>query len=135
MSAYFEKVKSFVVDLDLTITSEDEAEELVIVDRPEDGIVNLVIDCEDPILIIEQLIMPVPNQPGDLFKQLLKMNRTLVHGAFLLDEDDRYIIFRDTLQLANLDLNELEGSVAALSLAMAEYGPELLEYVKTGEGA
>jgi hypothetical protein len=32
------------------------------------------------------------------------------------------------LQLANLDQNELEGSIDALSLALAENGPELIEY-------
>jgi hypothetical protein len=34
------------------------------------------------------------------------------------------------LQLANLDLNELEGTIQALSLALAENGTELLEYAK-----
>ena len=58
------------------------------------------------------------------------MNTTLVHGAFVLDETAERIFYRDTLQLANLDLNELEGSVRALSLALAEYGDELLSLLK-----
>ena len=58
------------------------------------------------------------------------MNNTLVHGAFALDETGRRIFYRDTLQLANLDLNELEGSIRALSLALAENGAELLAYWK-----
>ena len=129
MSAQFELVKSYLLDLDLTITKEDEPEELVIVDDEEAGIKNLIVDCEEPILVIEQLIMEVPAEPGDLYRRLLQMNRTLVHGAFVLDEEGRRVIFRDTLQLANLDLNELEGSIGALSLAMAEHGGELLSYV------
>jgi hypothetical protein len=56
------------------------------------------------------------------------MNRNLVHGAFVLDENAEVILFRDTLQLENLDRNELEGSIHALSLALSEYGAELLEY-------
>ena len=72
----------------------------------------------------------MPDEPGDLFKRLLQMNNTLVHGAFVLDETGGRIFFRDTLQLANLDLNELEGSIRALSLALAEYGTELLTHLR-----
>ena len=130
MSEKFEMVKNYLMDLDLKIVKEDRAEELVVVENPEDGIQNMIIDCEAPILILEQLIMDVPKQPGDLFKRLLQMNRSLVHGAFVLDEEGKKIIFRDTLQLESLDLNELEASIQALSLALAENGGELLNYAK-----
>ncbi len=57
------------------------------------------------------------------------MNRTMVHGAFVLDDEEgNRVLFRDTLQLENLDRNELEGSIQALGLALAENGAELLEY-------
>ena len=58
------------------------------------------------------------------------MNNTLVHGAFVLDETGGRIFFRDTLQLSHLDVNELEASIRSLSLALAEYGAELLTYLK-----
>jgi hypothetical protein len=90
----------------------------------------LIIDCEEPLLVLEQLIMKVPSDSGTFFKRLLQMNRTLVHGAFVLDEEGKYLFFRDTLQLENLDVNELEGSIRSLSLAMAEHGSELLKYAK-----
>lgn len=129
MSEAFDLVKSYVLDLDLEIVKEVEAEELVIVEDEDSGIKNLVIDCEDPILILEQLIMQVPKVDSAIFyRRLLQMNRTLVHGAFVLDEAGEYIFFRDTLQLANLDRNELEGSIRALSLALAEYADELLDF-------
>ncbi len=128
MSEKFELVKSYLLDLDLKITEENSAEELVIVEDEDSGIKNLVIDCEEPIVILEQLIMEVPGEVGEFFRRLLQINRTLVHGAFVLDEDSRYIFFRDTLQLENLDANELEGSISALSLALAENGEELLSY-------
>ena len=73
--------------------------------------------------------MKVPQKTETLYRRLLQLNRELVHGAFVLDETETYIIFRDTLQLENLDRNELEGSIHALSLALSEYGAELLEYV------
>lgn len=124
----FETVKQYLQNLDLPVLEEDAPEELVVVRDEEAGISRLVIDCEAPLLILEQRILPVPADPGDLYKRLLQMNRTLVHGAFVLDEEGTQVIFRDTLQLETLDEHELESSVDALSLAMAEYGSELLGY-------
>ena len=129
MSNYFKKVRNFILDLDLRIVSFDEREELFVVDDEKSGIKNLIIDCEDPILILEQQMFPVPNRAKEtphLFRRLLEMNRELVHGAFVLNSDASMVIFRDTLQLENLDLNELKGSVNALSLGLAEFGNELL---------
>ena len=129
MSENLDRVKGYLLDLDLTIVSENETEQLIVVDDEDSGIKQLVIDCEPPIVVLEQLIGEVPTEPQDLFERLLQMNNTLVHGAFVLDETGGRIFFRDTLQLANLDLNELEGSIRALSLALAEYGAELLTYL------
>lgn len=133
MSEKFEHVKQIINDMDMVIVSEDAAEELVVVEDEENGIKNLFIDCEEPIVVLEQVILKVP--PGDagkqanLFRRLLQINRNLVHGALVLDENSEFIIFRDTLQLENLDRNELEGSIHALSLGLSEYGSELLTYV------
>ena len=130
MSEHLDRVKGYLLDLDLTIVAENEADTLVVVDDEDNGIKQLVIDCEPPIVVLEQLIAEVPPEPGDLFKRLLQMNNTLVHGAFVLDETGSRIFFRDTLQISHLDINELEGSIRALSLALAEYGAELLDYLK-----
>jgi hypothetical protein len=129
MSENLNLVKGYLLDINLNIVSEDEAKELVVVQDEENGIRNLIIDCEPPIIILEQLIMNVPEDAGDFFRRLLQMNRTMVHGAFVLDnEEGSRVLFRDTLQLENLDCNELEGSIRALELALAENGAELLEY-------
>ena len=128
MKEKFEKVKAYLHEINIAIVDEDADEELVVVEDEENGIKNLIIDCEEPIIVLEQVIMDVPGDAKDLFKRLLQMNRNLVHGAFVLNEDGKVVIFRDTLQLENLDRNELEGSIHALSLALSEYGSELLEY-------
>ena len=128
MMADFATVKAFLQELNLSVVSEAPAECILIVDDEERGIKNLVVDCEEPILIFEQVVMPVPATSVDLFRRLLQMNRTLVHGAFTLDEDGGKILFRDTLRLENLDLNEVEGTIEALSLAMAEHATELLAF-------
>ena len=131
MSENLQKVKDYLDELELSISSEDDAEELVVIDDEEKGIKNLIIDCEDPVLVLEQVIMDVPQNTEGFYKRLLQMNRTLVHGAFVLDEEGTKVIFRDTLQLENLDKNELEGSITALSIALAEYAGELIEFSKS----
>ncbi len=129
MSEKFELVKQYLFDMEIPIVREEPVEELVVVSDEENGIKDLMIDCEEPIIVLEQVIMEVPKSPGDLFKRLLQMNRELVHGAFVLDDNAKLILFRDTLQLENLDRNELEASIQALGLALVEFGSELISYV------
>ena len=126
----FEKVKDFILDMGFAITHEEPQEELVVIDDDERGIKNLVIDCEGSILILEQVIIPMTQDSPNFCKRLLQINRSLVHGAFVLDEEGTTLLFRDTLQLENLDRNELEGSIDALSLALAEYATELVSFVR-----
>ena len=126
----FEKVKDFILDMGFAISHEEPKEELVVIDDDERGIKNLVIDCEAPILILEQVIIPMPQESSDFCKRILQINRTLVHGAFVLDEEGTTLLFRDTLQLENLDRNELEGSLDSLSLALAEYADELVTFAR-----
>ena len=124
--ADFQTVKHYLQELHLAIVKEDPAQHILIVDDDEHGIKSLVVDCEEPLLIFEQVIMEVPANPGDMFRRLLQMNRTLVHGAFALTEDSKRVLFRDTLRIENLDLNEVQGTIQALSLALAEHAAELI---------
>ena len=126
----FEKVKNFILDMGFAISHEEPKEELVVIDDDERGIKNLVIDCEGSIVILEQVIIPMPKESSEFCKRILQINRTLVHGAFVLDEEGTTLLFRDTLQLENLDRNELEGSIDALSLGLAEYASELVSFAR-----
>lgn len=128
---HFEQVKAYLQELEFAIIKEDPSQELVVIDDEDQGINHLVIDCEDPILILEQFIFEVKKDPQvNMLKRLLQLNRTLVHGAFVIDDSGTKVLFRDTLQLENLDLNELEGSINALSVAMAENVDELISLAK-----
>jgi len=128
MENKFEQIKEYLCDMGIAIVSEEAEEELVIAEDEEKGIKNLVIDCEAPILVLELPIMKIESGSEGLFKRLLQMNRELVHGAFVLNDTGEIILLRDTLELENLDKNELEGSIHGFSLALSEYGPELLAY-------
>ncbi len=128
---HFEKVKNYLNELGFDCANEDPGDEIVIIENEDQGIKNLVVDCEDPILILEQFIFELKGEPsGNTYKRLLQMNRDLVHGAFAIDDSGNKVIFRDTLQLENLDLNELEGSINALSVAMAENSDELIKFAR-----
>jgi len=124
----FDTVKQYLLDLQLSIVEENPGEGILVVEDEERGLKNLIVDCEDPILVFEQMIMPIPANPGNLFRRLLEMNRSVVHGAFALDIEDSLVIFRDTLQLAALDANEVGGTIEALSLALAEFATELIDF-------
>ena len=62
------------------------------------------------------------------YKRLLQMNRDLVFGAFVINEVGDSLLYRNTLALENLELNELESTINALSLGLAENGGELLGF-------
>lgn len=126
----FDRVKSYLQDLNYEISAEDLAEEIVVINDLDNGINNLIIDCEFPVLIIEQHLFDMPADNGDVYKQLLIKNRDIVHGAFVLDETGKKVLFRDTLQLSSLDLNELEASINSLSILLSEYYNQIISFSK-----
>jgi len=130
----FDTVKRFVQELQLATIDEDPSEGIVVVEDEERGLKNLILNCEDPLLIFEQRILDVPTCPGELFRRLLQMNRTLVHGAIVLDEAGKSVLLHDTLALAHLDLNEMQGTIDAFSLALAEHARELITFSRQGSG-
>lgn len=130
MDPYFSKVKEYLLDLGISIVRELPEDDVLVVDNEEAGIKNLVLICSEPILIMEQHLFEMKEDAGAVFKELLKKNREMVHGAFALDDTGTKVIFRDTLQLENLDLNELEASLQSLELLMIEYADELVEFSK-----
>ena len=130
MSNYFEKVKNYLFELEYSIVKEDEGGRFFIVEKEDALIKNMVIDIDEPILLMEQLLFKVTDKDPDVFKKLLQKNRDIIHGAFILDETGENVSFRDTLEVENLDLNELEGSLNSLSLLLNEYGNEILSFAK-----
>jgi hypothetical protein len=130
MSVYFNKVKDYLLNLEYSIIQEDVAEELFVVENPDGGIANLIVDCEDPILIIEGLLFEIKGDQCEIYKALMMKNREIVHGAFCLDKTGTKVLFRDTLQLENLDQNELEATLNSLELLLSEYSEEIISFSK-----
>ena len=130
MAGHFERVKEYIVDLGFTIDEEIADEEIIVINDEDRGIHQLVIDCEDDLLVLEQLILKFPGEvTAAVYRRLLQMNRNFVFGAFVLNEEGDTLLYRNTLALDNLDLNELDTTINALSLGLAENGDELLRFV------
>ena len=130
MNCYFNKVKDYLLEMGCSIRHENEEEGLFVVDNEGIGIHHLVIGCADPILIIEQFIFEIGQESIDLYKSLLQKNRDIIAGAFVVDDSGSKVLFRDTLMLENLDLNEMEGTFNALGLLLSEYSEELLRFAR-----
>lgn len=130
MKNHFTIVRDFLLELNFNITTENTTDGIIVVQKENSGIRNLILGVASPILIIEQFIFTINNQSEKVFKSLLQKNRDIIHGAFVLDETGKKVIFRDTLQIENLDLNELEGSLNSLSLLMSEYSDEIIKFSK-----
>jgi hypothetical protein len=134
MSTAYEKVQKILSELDFVPEYEDAGEEILIISDGDRGISKMILDCEDPILVIEQFVIALPQDAGsEVYRRILQMNRDLVHGAFVLDESGEKLLYRDTLELENLDPNELEASINALSMALAENAGFFLNKRKQAE--
>ena len=127
---YFEKVKEYLMEMEYTILYENKEDEVFMIESPDDGISNLMIGIADPIVIIEQYLFDLTANVGDVSHKLLMKNRDIVSGAFVMDDEGKKVMFRDTLQIETLDFEELEGSLMSLSLLLSEYTDEIIGFSK-----
>jgi len=127
---YFKKIESFISKLGYSVSYQNEKEGIFLIESEQDGIKNLIIGVAPPILIMEQYIFTMKSYDADIMKSLLKKNRDIIHGAFALDEEGKKVIFRYTLQVENLDINEFEGALNSLGLLLSEYYEQIIEFSK-----
>ncbi|RPD47913.1 molecular chaperone Tir [Hymenobacter sediminis] len=130
VNRYFTTVKTFLLELGFDIRHEEAAANVLVVNKLELGIRHLVLSCGEPLLILEQHLLDLPQPSGEVYQQLLQKNRDIIHGAFVLDESGRKVIFRDTLQLEHLDRPELEAVINSLGLLLSEFSDELIAFSK-----
>jgi len=130
MKSYFEKVKDYLLELDFAIVSEDEGEGMFVVEKEEEGMTNVVLIVADPIVIVEQYLFELKQDSEETFKKLLIKNRDIIHGAFALDDSAKKVLFRNTHECENLDLNEIEATLNSLALLLSEYTDELIAFSK-----
>ncbi|MDR2914332.1 MAG: YbjN domain-containing protein [Tannerella sp.] len=127
---YFQKIESFISKLGYSVSYQNEKEGIFLIESEQDGIKNLIIGVAPPILIMEQYLFTLRSDDAGILKSLLQKNRDIIHGAFVLDEEGKKVIFRYTLQVENLDMNEFEGALNSLGLLLGEYYEQIIEFSK-----
>lgn len=130
MNHYYNLIKEYLLELDLDISKENPKDGIMVIEKESAGIKNMILGIAPPILIMEQYIFKINNKNEEVFKSLLQKNRDIIHGAFVLDESGTKVIFRDTLQIEHINLNELEGSLNSLSILMSEYSDHIIKFSK-----
>lgn len=131
MKNSFDLVKNYVLELDLDIRHENRERGILVIHKEQEGIVNLVVCVAPPMVIFEQYIFQIGRAPvAGVYQALLQKNRDIIHGAFALDESGTKVIFRNTLQVENLDKNEFEATLNSLSLLLSEYAEQIIEFSK-----
>jgi len=127
---YFQKIESFISKLGYSVSYQHEKEGIFMIEREQDGIKNLIIGVAPPILIMEQYIFTLNRADTRVLQSLLQKNRDIIHGAFALDEEGKKVIFRYTVQIENLGINEFEGALNSLGLLLSEYYEQIIEFSK-----
>ncbi|WP_343626248.1 YbjN domain-containing protein [Flavobacterium lindanitolerans] len=130
MKDYFNVIKGYLTELELEIKHENRADSIFIVSSEQEGVVNLIICVAYPIVIFEQFLFEIKTDSPLVYKALLQKNRDIIHGAFVLDHTGQKVIFRDSLQLENLDLNEFGATLNSLSLLLSEYSEQIINFSK-----
>jgi hypothetical protein len=130
MNQYYNLIKEYLLELDLEISKENPKDGIMVIEKESAGIKNMILGIAPPILIMEQYIFKINNKNEEVFKSLLQKNRDIIHGAFVLDDSGTKVIFRDTLQIEHINLNELEGTLNSLSILMSEYSDHIIKFSK-----
>ena len=99
------------------------------VESSDNNVSNIIMSYEEPILLMRVNLMKVPQINREAFyERLLQLNATEIpHGAFGVEGDT--VVLIDTLQVENLDRNELQASVDSLGFTVAQYYNELKAYL------
>ena len=113
-----EDLESFLIRMDMDWNEVDEG--MFLVQSPSGGV---VVHFSDPVLLVRLKVMDLPNSDSDLaelYRALLELNATdIVHGAYGIEDGE--LILTDTLELQNLDFEELQASVESLQFAAASH--------------
>ena len=130
MIDFMSTITEFATNSGCTIVYNNEKDGILKIDNEEDGIHNLIIGIAPPILIMEHFLFSFKKDNVGMFKQLLQKNRDMIHGAFVINEEGNKVLFRYTMQIDNIDLNEFDGAINSLGLLLSEYYQQIISFSK-----
>lgn len=93
-----------------------------------EGIENLVVFVEEPLVIFRLKLMELPSDKREAFyEKLLRLNsESLVHGAYALEGNS--VIIVGTLEGENLDFNEFQATIEAIYMGVTKDFKVLKEF-------
>ncbi|MEJ2540987.1 MAG: YbjN domain-containing protein [Gemmatimonadota bacterium] len=110
-----EDLESFLIRMGADF---EELEEGMYLARTRNDDYPIVLHYSPPLLLLRLKVMDLPEEKGsmELFRTLLELNANdVVHGAYGLEDGE--LILSDTLELANLDFEEIQASIESIHLA------------------
>jgi hypothetical protein len=130
MTDFMSTIEDFATSSGCRILYKSEKDGILKIDNEEDGIHNLIIGIAPPILIMEHYLFSFKSDNVGMFKQLLQKNRDMIHGAFVINEEGNKVLFRYTMQIENINLNEFDGAINSLGLLLSEYYQQIISFSK-----
>jgi hypothetical protein len=128
MGRTIEDLNSYLNQLDLPY--EEVKPGMWVIHDEQDKVDNIFVTFSDPLVVFRVKIMDAPTNPekkAELCEELLKINATeMIAGAYGLEGNA--VVITDTLQSENLDYNEFQASVDALTMAISQHYPLLSKY-------
>jgi hypothetical protein len=129
MRMSIDRIERYLVAM--AMTYERISEDVWVINDPDKGLNQIVLFVDESLLTVRTKVMGYPADDSEvclnLFKELLQLNCDLVHGAYAIEDD--FIILMDTLELDTMDMEELQASLDAISLAVAEHYDRLKKYL------
>lgn len=124
-----EDLESYLVRLGMPY---DEIEKgLWVIHDEHEGIGNIVVHFAPPVAIFRVKLMDFERDDAGLFRRLLELNASeMVSGAYGIE--DHSVVVVETLQMENLDFNEVQAAVDSLSLAITDHYKFLREFRAEG---
>lgn len=123
-----EKLEGYFIDL--SIPFEAKEENVWVITDESRGFENVIITADDQVVTLTVKVMKIPTVNKEVFYEtLLKLNATdLIHGAYAIEGND--IMLMDSLEGPTMDLEEIQASLDAISLALSQHYPVLAKYRK-----
>ena len=128
MGRTIEDMNSYLNQLDMPY--DEKAPGMWIIHDQEENIDNIFVTFSDPLVVFRVKLMDAPTDPkmrAEMCEALLRLNATeMLAGAYGLEGNA--VVLTDTLQSENLDYNEFQASVDALTMAISQHYPMLSKY-------
>ncbi len=113
-------LESYLIRMDADF---DEVDDGMFLIHTDNGGAPIVVHHSEPLLLVRMKVMDLPadqHDLGGLYETLLRLNATdVIHGAYGIEAGE--LILSDTLQLGNLDFDELRASLESVQIAASSH--------------